>query len=98
MMKVLRTGLTPGKTTHFVPVPQSATGLFQRPIPIGPYSAWKYAGGVHFAPPGSINMTSGAFTGSTSLIGPRVLIYGPDVLFYGGIGTAGGLYLYGAEE
>jgi hypothetical protein len=93
-MKVARTGLTPSRTTQFAPVPQSAQALFQRPVPIGPYSAWKYFGGVRYAPPGSINMATGAFSPISSLIGPSTLIYGPDVLFYGGAATAGGFYLY----
>jgi hypothetical protein len=59
---------------------------------------WKYLGGVRYAPPGSINMTTGAFTPGSALLGPRTLIYGPDVLFWGGAGTAGGIYLYGESQ
>jgi RHS repeat-associated protein len=97
-LKVLRTGLPPSKTAVSIPIPPSAAGLFQRPLPIGPYSAWKYLGGVRFAPPGGINAVSGAFTPSASLVGPRVLIYGPDVLFYS-YGAAGfGLYQSGKSS
>ncbi len=97
-MKVARTGLMPGETTTFVRVPEAATGLFKQPVPVGPYSAWKYFGGVRYAPPGSINMTTGALAPGSSLLGPRTLIYGPDVLFWGGVGTAVGIYLYGEPQ
>jgi hypothetical protein len=95
VMKVVRTGLSPAKTAEFVPIPKSAQRLFQQPVPIGPYSAWKYFGGVRYAPPGTISTISGAFTPASSLIGPNILIYGPDVLFYGcGAAAADGLYTY----
>jgi hypothetical protein len=97
-LKVLRTGLTPDKTTNFVRIPDAATSLFSRPVPIGPYSAWKYFGGVRYAPAGSLNMTSGALSTSSSLIGPRTLIYGPDALFYGGAAAIGGTYYYSTQE
>jgi hypothetical protein len=61
-LKVARTGLIPAQTSNFVSVPQAATGLFRRPVPIGPYSAWKYFGGVRFSPPGSVSMSTGAFS------------------------------------
>lgn len=93
-LKVARTGLMPAQTSNFVNVPQAATSLFQRPVPIGPYSAWKYFGGVRYAAPGSINMSTGAFTPGSSLIGPKTLIYGPDAILYGGGGALGGYYLY----
>jgi hypothetical protein len=89
-MKVLRTGLMPGNTQNAVPIPNAATSLFQRPLPIGPYSAWKYFLGVRYAAPGVINTVDGSFTATPSLIGPRTLIYEPDGLFYG---TGAGLYL-----
>lgn len=97
---VARTGLTPGKATNYVELPSAAESLFTRPTPIGPYSAWKYFGGVQYAPPGTIDMATGAFTPMRSLIGPRTLIYGPDALFYAGAGAfAGWAYsmLGGAE-
>jgi hypothetical protein len=95
-MRVIRTGLPPSQPTQQVPIPDAALGNFKRPVPIGPYSAWKYFGGVWYARPGSINMTTGVLTPSSSLIGPGVLIYGPDVLFYVVVGTAIGSagYLY----
>jgi len=97
-LKVARTGLTPNKTTNFVNIPEAANSLFTQPVPIGPYSAWKYLGGVRYAPAGSINMSTGAFSSGGSLIGPRTLIYGPDALFYGGAATIGGAYYYGTQE
>jgi hypothetical protein len=99
-LKVLTTGLTPEKTSKFVSIPESATGLFSRPTPVGPYSAWKHLGGVRYAPAGSLNMATGELIQGGSLLGPRSLIYGPDVLFWGGTATAGGLYYYssGQEE
>jgi RHS repeat-associated protein len=91
-MKVLRTGLTPARTTEAVPIPSAAEGLFQQPVPIGPYSAWKYFGGVRYTSPGAISTATGAFTPVPSLLGPGTLIYGPDALFWGGVGTAGAIY------
>jgi hypothetical protein len=85
LAKVVRTGLTPDKTTDSVPVPGAATGLFEQPTPIGPYSLLKRLGGVRFAPPGSIDVTTGAFTPSGALVGPAALIYGPDFLAYGAL-------------
>lgn len=93
-LKVLRTGLTPGKTKNAVPIPDEALALFNRPIPIGPYSAWKYFGGVRYSPAGTINTTSGTLSPTSTLIGPKVLIYGPDGVFYVGIATVCGLYIY----
>lgn len=78
-------------------IPEGAADLFQQPVPIGPYSAWKYFGGVQYAPAGSLDTINGIFTPTSALIGPRTLIYGPDVLLYGGAATAGGLYLYGSR-
>ncbi|MBI2926645.1 MAG: RHS repeat-associated core domain-containing protein, partial [Verrucomicrobia bacterium] len=92
-MKVVRTGLSPLKTSEFVPIPQAAQGLFRQPMPIGPYSAWKYFGGVRYAPAGAISTATGAFTSAGSLLGPGTLIYGPDVLFYGGTCAAAWLCL-----
>lgn len=96
-IRVLRTGLSPSKTENFVQIPNIATNLFSRPLPIGPYSAWKYFGGVQYAPAGSLNIATGAFTPVPSLLGPKMLIYGPDVLFYGGVATAGGTYYYTSQ-
>lgn len=93
--KIARTGLPPAKTTQFLPIPGGSQCLFQKPLPIGPYSAWKFFGGVHYAPPGAISTTSGAFTPGWSLMGPKTLIYGPDALFYGGAAATGGLCAYG---
>jgi hypothetical protein len=62
LMRVARTGLTPGKTTTFVRIPGAANGQFQRPVPIGLYSMWKYLGGVRYAAAGSINMATGAIS------------------------------------
>ena len=97
-LRVIRTGLSPAKTTNFVNIPETANKLFTRPVPVGPYSAWKYSGGVRYAPSGSINMCTGEFSSSSSLIGPRTLIYGPDLIFYGGAMTIGGVYYYGTKE
>lgn len=94
-LKVLRTGLTPGKTKNAIPIPNVALELFRRPVPIGPYSGWKFFGGVRYAPAGSINTNTGALSKTSTLVGPKVLIYGPDGVFYVGIATAGGLYIYG---
>ncbi len=59
VLKVLRTGVSPSGTAHAIPVPDAATELFRRPIPIGPYSAWKYFGANYYAPPGAVNTATG---------------------------------------
>jgi hypothetical protein len=94
ILKVLRTGLPPSRTIHAIPIPEAAKDVFRCPVPIGPYSAWKYFSGNYYAPPGSISTATGAFTPGTSLIGPTELIYGPDGAIYVGIATAEGLYWY----
>jgi hypothetical protein len=97
-MKVLRTGVPPSKTANAVPIPDAATGLFSRPVPIGPYSAWKYFGETYYAPGGAINTATGAFTRGSSLIGPRLLMYGPDGLIYLGVITSAGITWYVVEK
>ena len=94
-LKVLRTGLyPPAKTKVPVAIPDKALALFKRPVPVGPYSAWKFFGGVRYAPAGSLSTASGTLSRAGALVGPKVLIYGPDGIFYIGIATAGGLYVY----
>jgi RHS repeat-associated protein len=97
-MKVFRTGLVPSKVAHAVPIPPTATGLFRRPIPLGPYSAWKYFGGNYYAPPGVINTVTGGFTRTSAIFGPKFLIYSPDVLMYLGLLAVGGLYRYASPQ
>lgn len=94
-LNVLRTGLTPGKTKNAVPIPHEALELSKRPVPIESYSGWKFFGGVRYAPAGSISTTKGALSRTCTLVSPKVLIYGPDGVFYVGIASAGGLYIYG---
>jgi hypothetical protein len=96
-MKVLRTGLPPSRTAQAVPIPEAATQFFRRPVPIGLYSAWKYLGGTYYAAPGTINTATGAFTSGSWLIGPRLLIYGPDGAIYVVIAIGGGIYWYAAS-
>lgn len=86
-VRVLRTGVMPSTTTHGIPLPAAANAHFRQPIPIGPYSLIKRLGGVRFAPAGSIDIVTGAYKGTGSLVGPRTLIYGPDILNYTVAGT-----------
>ena len=88
-----RTGLDPRKTTQLVKIPEGAVAEFQRPWAIGPYSAWKRFGGVRFARPGSILMpgsaegAAGTLIPSSTLLGPRLSIYGTDALIYATVGA-----------
>ncbi len=90
--RVLRTGLPREQTVKLIRIPEGATAAFERPLPLGPYSALRRLGGVRFARPGTILLegsaegAAGTFIPSSSLIGPRTLIYGPDVLIYGAVG------------
>ncbi|MGK3988335.1 RHS repeat-associated core domain-containing protein [Sorangium sp. So ce136] len=77
------TGLSPAKTARIVQIPGPAVGSFQRVIPIGIYSAMKAAGGVRFTAPGTINMFTGAFKQTGSVLVPYAAVYGPDLLIYG---------------
>jgi RHS repeat-associated protein len=86
--QVARTGLRPSGLTNYVRIPEAATQLFSRPLPLGPYSLFRYLGGVRFAAPGSINMATGAFAPAAAWVGPKVLIYTPDVIFYAFAGSA----------
>ncbi len=92
--KVGRTGLKRSKTEKVVEIPEATLSNFRRPIPIGLYSGWKYLGNVRYAPSGSINLKTGAFTRSASLLGPKTLIYGPDVFINSTGAGLGGYYLY----
>ncbi|HEY8748160.1 MAG TPA: hypothetical protein VIM11_09315 [Tepidisphaeraceae bacterium] len=98
LTKVIRSGLMPARTAEAVPIPAGAQGLFQRPIPVGLFSGWKYFSGVRFAPAGTISTASGEFITGSSLIGPRTLIYGPDLLINGTATGLTGLYLYEAKR
>jgi hypothetical protein len=93
-LRSVRTLLMPANTAQTVPIPKQAIPLFQRPVPVGPYSGWHYLMGTRFAPPGTIDLSSGVFAPGETIIGPRVLIYGPDALLYGGAAGYGGLRLY----
>jgi hypothetical protein len=77
------TGLSPAKTAKVVQIPSSAVGSFQRVVPIGIYSAMKAIGGVRFTAPGIINISTGAFTQTGSILVPYAAVYGPDLLIYG---------------
>jgi hypothetical protein len=94
--RVLRTGLSPENVEVLVPIPEAASGLFRRPWAIGPYSAWKRFGGTYFAEPGTIALAPegivGAFAPSSTILGPRTLIYGPDIAGYA-MGGGMGVYL-----
>jgi hypothetical protein len=65
---------------------------------MGPYSTWKYLGGVHYAPAGVLNISNGTISTLPTFVGPAFLIYGPDAVFYLGAGTAVGLYLYSSQQ
>ena len=82
-MRMARTGLSPSSTTNLVSIPEAATGLFSRVVPIGPYSALRAIGGVRFTAPGALNIGTGIFTAGGSRVLPYALIYGPDVAIYG---------------
>src|SRR5690606_3812381 len=69
--RALLTGLPPWKLAKIVQIPEESLGLFRRPLPIGPYSAIKYFSGVRYAPSGVLNLGTGAFTPTFSVIGPR---------------------------
>jgi RHS repeat-associated protein len=87
-MHYVLTGLPPAKTTNVVQIPAGAAPAFQRVIPIGPYSALKAAGGVRFTAPGVIDMTTGEFTQTGSILRPYTLVYGTDIVVYGSSAAA----------
>jgi hypothetical protein len=87
----LLTGLSPNATTNLVGIPGAAVSAFRNVIPIGPYSALKAVGHVHFSAPGIINLATGAFTQTGSFLLPHAAVYGPDVLIYGASFGAYGL-------
>lgn len=79
-MKVARTGLEPHSTTNQISVPEAANKLFVKAQPMGPYSLIKWLGGVYYAPPGAIDLATGALTPSGAVVGGDALIYAPDLL------------------
>jgi len=77
------TGISPSRTTHIVQIPTPATAAFRGVVPIGPYSALKALGGVRFSAPGTVNLATGAFTQTGSMLVPYASIYGVDAFIYG---------------
>ena len=80
--KVVRTGLKAAKTTHSVRIPAVAASRFSRPVPLGPYSAWKFLGEVFFARSGAINLKDGTWQSARTWFGARTIIYALDILTY----------------
>lgn len=77
------TGIAGKSTQTFVSVPEAAAGAFQQVLPVGPYTALKWMGGVRFTAPGVIDMSTGAFTQTGSILVPYAWTYGIDAAIYG---------------
>jgi hypothetical protein len=77
---VVLTGLPLARTTHHVEIPNQAVPLFHRPIPIGPYTLWKYVGQVYVSEAGTITLNTGVFEPTRPLLGPWVRLYGTDAM------------------
>lgn len=89
-LRMARTGLSSAATEAAVAIPSAAARHFSRVLPLGPYSAWKAAGGVYYAPAGSLNLATGELATSGALLGPRALVYGPDAMFWAGAAAVAG--------
>jgi hypothetical protein len=76
---LLQAGISP-KSSVPIPIPQSAVSNFENIAPIGPYSLWKSLGGAKMAPPGKLDLASGAFTPTGSMAAARARFYAPDLL------------------
>lgn len=83
LAQVLLTGIPASKTAVSVVIPRAATGVFRRVIPVGPYTFLKALGGVRFAAPGIIDMSTGAFVQTGSVLVPYAAVYGPELVIYG---------------
>lgn len=81
------TGIGPSKLASVVRIPARAAPAFHRVVPIGLYSALKASAGVRFAAPGVINMATGTFTQTGSILRPLAAIYATDVLSWGMVGA-----------
>jgi Domain of unknown function (DUF4157) len=93
-MRVLRTLLRPGQTSQAVQLPPSAGGLFSRPLPMGPLSAYQRMMGVYRAPAGSINMLTGEFTASGNALANitgQFFPYGVDAMLWLSAGFMGSM-------
>ena len=99
LLRVIHTGLPPSRTTQAVPIPEQALVHFRRLVPIGPYSAWKFAGKVYYVPANTLTLTTGTLSTSlpTSTMS-RITLYGPDVAFYSVLVPAGIYFLNGNPE
>jgi hypothetical protein len=74
-------GISPA-ATHPLAIPAEALQHFERPLVAGPYSAWKRLGGVRYAPPGEIDMMTGALNATGSIWQPRLRMIAPDIAGY----------------
>ena len=82
LIRVIRTGLPPSRTTQLVPIPEETLVYFRRPIPIGPYSAWQRLSGIHYAPPGHLDLATGILIRKPAWWGPGMSTYAMDAGIY----------------
>jgi hypothetical protein len=97
------TTIASSKVAKYVNIPTNAASLFQRPLPLGPYSLLRRASGTHVAPGGIIDLATGEFTANTfsnfptlyKALGPSAGIYAVDAGIYGALGAFSvGIYEY----
>lgn len=76
---LLQAGISP-KSTVPISIPEAAVSQFENIAPVGPYSLWKSLGGAKMAPPGQLNLTTGAFEPAGSMALARARFYAPDAI------------------
>ena len=81
--RIGRTWMPAYKVARAIHIPNAATGLFRRPMILGPVSALRRALGVHYARATSLNYITGASTPLRSVIGPELALYAHDATFWG---------------
>jgi len=93
---VLRTGLWWTSTTHSIEVPSEATHLFTRPALHWPVLRMEILWGRVCCPRRRHHPFSGAFEAANPLVGHRVILYAPDVMFWLGLAVWSGLRAFSA--
>ena len=85
------TGLSRERLEQAVAFPDAAKRHFNSVSPVGPYSIWKWSGGVSYSSKCSINISTGEVKAG-SRVWP-LIVYGPDGIFWGAA-TSMGTYWY----
>ena len=77
--KVALLGIS-AKQSETIHIPSTAYKYFHEVHPIGLYSFSKYLGGTRYAAPGKLNLDTGVFSQTGSIIKPLIYLYSIDIV------------------